>query len=858
MGTGVPSAIARPTSVISDPPTIVGIDWRSAATDGPQFNPNTGTLPALLSDTVSNNLTHPLITVDYTERDSERKAAHKVAEILFYRGLIATSYDDSISNLNTAARIFSHLSLEDKARECRKVALDKALEFGNIDDAEFMRGVSALSEGDVNKVKSHLNRLPKLYPGRQLLENYVQERRQFDMVLCFAGAKALAETHIKNMLRAEESLLGRVSYLDYSRARYYLEAVIEAWEERLRSGKFSSTYSLLSDIWLNDPKGRRGLIILSGNFREWDNDKAAPEKIEDIVKIGSGTHVTLGDLVNASPAVLEERFSTICTNGDNEGKSELLAIYNIYENAPWYHRSLSGLINREFVERGNFETVRDKAAGFTDPENLVTMVGGYYLARITALAVMSKIAPASLDELSTLTKVGWGSFESVFESGAFTTYSKGLQSGLSFEGGNWGRFANDWSSLAIVFGLLRLTNVPMTSLRSGMSKSELFGDGASLNGLGSAAFGPVNNLAQTLAFYGGGAISTAVNLNDTPPNFFENWLSLLEFQAGIRLAGISMRGRFNKPEVVLQLPAEKSPEAVPTVLWDILHACNLRCTGCFSEHFGDFVPRAPDADSLLPVVDRVAKQFVQSGTRVYISGGEPLMIRQLEKVVSALKGRGFRVIINTNGILLTPERARLLSAAGVDGIIVSLDSANAEIHNALRGGFSKTMANLQELLRIRDELKFKIGISSTLRERNVDSMGDLLDWAVQNGIDYYSFNVVWGGLTEGLADKSPALRDGTLRFIDTLRRNRDVIQIPSDAYLHRVESALTGKNPEGVELAECQTGKTFHYVTTEGKILGTLSGSHEVRGDYQACDVNFPGCLTYRCLCLFELFYGGL
>ena len=113
--------------------------------------------------------------------------------------------------------------------------------------------------------------------------------------------------------------------------------------------------------------------------------------------------------------------------------------------------------------------------------------------------------------------------------------------------------------------------------------------------------------------------------------------------------------------------------------------CNFRCTYCMpKEVFGrdySFLDRR----ELLTFeeIARLAKQFVSLGVaKLRITGGEPLLRRELEELIAQLARLDAEVTMTTNGALL-PAKARLLADAGLDRITVSLDSLDDESFRAL-------------------------------------------------------------------------------------------------------------------------------------------------------------------------------
>jgi cyclic pyranopterin phosphate synthase len=115
--------------------------------------------------------------------------------------------------------------------------------------------------------------------------------------------------------------------------------------------------------------------------------------------------------------------------------------------------------------------------------------------------------------------------------------------------------------------------------------------------------------------------------------------------------------------------------------------CNFRCVYCMpKEVFGrDY--RFLERRELLTFeeIERLARAFVRLGvTKLRITGGEPLIRRNVEHLVELLRGLGdgLDLTLTTNGSLL-PEKAAHLEAAGLDRVTVSLDSLDDRVFRAM-------------------------------------------------------------------------------------------------------------------------------------------------------------------------------
>lgn len=104
--------------------------------------------------------------------------------------------------------------------------------------------------------------------------------------------------------------------------------------------------------------------------------------------------------------------------------------------------------------------------------------------------------------------------------------------------------------------------------------------------------------------------------------------------------------------------------------------CNMRCRYCMPrEVFGADFPYLPRADVLTyEEIDRLVGLFVTLGVeKIRLTGGEPLLRKDLSTLVSMLSMHGVEIAMTTNGVLL-PRYAPALSAAGLDRVTVSLDA----------------------------------------------------------------------------------------------------------------------------------------------------------------------------------------
>jgi MoaA/NifB/PqqE/SkfB family radical SAM enzyme len=127
---------------------------------------------------------------------------------------------------------------------------------------------------------------------------------------------------------------------------------------------------------------------------------------------------------------------------------------------------------------------------------------------------------------------------------------------------------------------------------------------------------------------------------------------------------------------------DRIAEREPVCLYlEVTNRCNLLCETCPRT----FEELEPPADMSWDLFVRIVDQ-VPNISRVVLHGvGEPMLVKNLPRMVAYLKQRGAYVLFNTNGTLLNPKNGRALAEAGLDELRVSLDAAEPKAFLAVRG-----------------------------------------------------------------------------------------------------------------------------------------------------------------------------
>ena len=144
------------------------------------------------------------------------------------------------------------------------------------------------------------------------------------------------------------------------------------------------------------------------------------------------------------------------------------------------------------------------------------------------------------------------------------------------------------------------------------------------------------------------------------------------------------------------------------VSWNLTYRCNLACEHCYLDagpakvSLPAFADRSElSTEQCYRVVDEIAAFAPESVT--ILTGGEPLLRRDIVEIVRYGVAKGLWIVVGTNGVKITENLARILQAEGVRGLALSLDALDPERHDAfrrVRGAWENTVEGAKILSRV--------------------------------------------------------------------------------------------------------------------------------------------------------------
>lgn len=197
-----------------------------------------------------------------------------------------------------------------------------------------------------------------------------------------------------------------------------------------------------------------------------------------------------------------------------------------------------------------------------------------------------------------------------------------------------------------------------------------------------------------------------------------------------------------KPPVA-ELPATSGRRRLPgpVVIWNLIRRCNLTCKHCYTTSADINFPGELSTSEVFTVMDDLKSFHVPV---LILSGGEPLLRKDIFGIALRAKQMGFYVGLSSNGTLITEDNIDAIDAIGFDYVGISIDGMR-ETHDAFRRSEGSFDASLRGV-RLCRERGIKVGLRYTLTQDNVDDFPGMLKLMDDEVVDkFYLSHLNYGG-----------------------------------------------------------------------------------------------------------------
>lgn len=277
-------------------------------------------------------------------------------------------------------------------------------------------------------------------------------------------------------------------------------------------------------------------------------------------------------------------------------------------------------------------------------------------------------------------------------------------------------------------------------------------------------------------------------------------------------------GLLNKAAFVKNLIVAKAlNKNIPlTVIFNVTDRCNLKCSYCYA---GYYQRRKEELslDQILTIIDDLSQMGCK---RISLGGGEPLLRKDISKIISHIKKNDMDCTINSNGHLVC-EKIDILKNTDVLCLSLDGDEKSHDIYRG-KGSFKKAM----EAIDCAYKNKISITTNTVLHRNNLDSIGFVLDLAKKYNF-LAEFNIAishFPGTTENTDYKNDTLKlKDALRKIIRYKEEGHNILFSKKAFAstlswpdYKIESYFG--NPPTFNYLNCSAGKFFCVIDTNGDV----------------------------------------
>jgi radical SAM protein with 4Fe4S-binding SPASM domain len=240
------------------------------------------------------------------------------------------------------------------------------------------------------------------------------------------------------------------------------------------------------------------------------------------------------------------------------------------------------------------------------------------------------------------------------------------------------------------------------------------------------------------------------------------------------------------------------------VSWNLTYRCNLACEHCYLDAGGkpavgteNFADRSElGTEECYKVIDEIVGFAPECLT--ILTGGEPLLRRDILDIVTRAAERGLWVVVGTNGVKVTENVARRLSEAGARGLSLSLDALDPERHDRfrmVRGAWQNTVDGAGILNRT--GLPFIV--QTTAGSHNVDELDAIADFAYErlSAKVWNLYFLVPTGRGQFVSDMTPSQYDEVLQALHRIQgRYQKRMLVNAKCAPHYIKTVLESPDPE--------------------------------------------------------------
>ena len=166
------------------------------------------------------------------------------------------------------------------------------------------------------------------------------------------------------------------------------------------------------------------------------------------------------------------------------------------------------------------------------------------------------------------------------------------------------------------------------------------------------------------------------------------------------------------------------------VVWEVTYKCNAKCIHCGSDCVSEEKPYQLSTAECLDII----QDLEYLGTKlVVLSGGEPLLRKDIGALAAALKRAKIDFAFISNGIALNEQTVKLIKAVKPKAFGLSIDAAEAYMHDYIRG-HNGTFNNLIKGINLLHQNGITPTVVTTVHKLNFSQLPNIRDLLINLGV----------------------------------------------------------------------------------------------------------------------------
>ncbi len=174
---------------------------------------------------------------------------------------------------------------------------------------------------------------------------------------------------------------------------------------------------------------------------------------------------------------------------------------------------------------------------------------------------------------------------------------------------------------------------------------------------------------------------------------------------------------------------KNKPHNLRLIFWELTEGCNLKCIHCRATAQPERNVQELSTEECFAIIDDLV---TFANPIVVLTGGEPLYRPDFFEIAQYGTDKGLRIVMASNGTLITKEIAQKIKDVGVQRVSISIDGSNAETHDGFRGipgSFEEALQGGRNLREVGVEIQF----NTTITKHNIHEMEEIMDLTIREG-----------------------------------------------------------------------------------------------------------------------------